>query len=95
VERAQSAAQSLAAEAAPQSGKLAALEAKAFETLGLSPDRTRRRTKSKVATSRNSRCTIPKQPMATASEEALQATVDAHEILKLNGSPSELPGRRA
>ncbi|WP_027686893.1 J domain-containing protein [Rhizobium leguminosarum] len=67
-----------------QSRKLRVLEAKAFETLSLSPDATpdeiRSRYKQKLKMH---------HPDANdgdrASEEILQATIDAYKILKLNG----------
>jgi DnaJ domain len=78
------AAHGRAAKAAIQSRKLKVLEARAFETLGLSPDATpdeiRSRYKQKLKMH---------HPDANngdrASEEALRATIDAHKILKLNG----------
>ncbi|AYG69754.1 MULTISPECIES: J domain-containing protein [unclassified Rhizobium] len=77
-------AQRQAAKAVPHSRKLKVLEAKAFETLGLSPsatpDEIRSRYKQRLKMH---------HPDANdgdrASEEALRATIDAHRILKLNG----------
>ncbi|MGY5810075.1 J domain-containing protein [Rhizobium sp. LEGMi198b] len=73
-----------AAKGVVQSRKLKVLEAKAFETLGLSPsatpDEIRSRYKQRLKMH---------HPDANdgnrASEEALRATIDARRILKLNG----------
>ena len=78
------AAQRQAAKAIVQSRKLKVLEAKAFETLGLSPsatpDEIRSRYKQRLKMH---------HPDANdgdrASEDALRAAIDAHRILKLNG----------
>ncbi|WP_105405200.1 J domain-containing protein [Neorhizobium sp. T7_12] len=79
-----SAAERQAASAAKRVRKLKVLEAKAFETLGISPDATpeeiRRRYKEKLKMH---------HPDANQgdrnSEDELRAAIEAHKILKLNG----------
>lgn len=67
-----------------QSRKLKVLEAKAFETLALSPDATPDEIRSRYKLKLKMH-----HPDANdgdrASEEILQATIDAYKILKLNG----------
>ncbi|MBB3595147.1 hypothetical protein FHX08_005557 [Rhizobium sp. BK529] len=79
-----STAQNQAAKAALQSRKLKVLEAKAFETLGLSPNATPDEIRSRY----KQRLKMH-HPDANdgdrSAEEALRATIDAHKILKLNG----------
>jgi hypothetical protein len=79
-----SAAERQAASVAKRARKLKFLEAKAFETLGISPDATpeeiRRRYKEKLKMH---------HPDANEgdrkSEDELRAAIEAHKILKLNG----------
>jgi curved DNA-binding protein CbpA len=76
--------QQVTANADPQQRKLRVLEAKAFETLGLSPDATaediRRRYKQRLKMH---------HPDANhgdrGAEDQLKASIEAHRILKLNG----------
>ncbi|MDR9773094.1 J domain-containing protein [Rhizobium hidalgonense] len=79
-----SAAQSQAAKAAFQSRKLKVLEAKAFETLDLSPNATPDEIRSRYKQRLKMHHPDANDGDRTA-ESALQATIDAHKILKLNG----------
>lgn len=78
------AAQAQAARTALQSRKLKVLEAKAFETLGLSPDATPDEIKSRYKERLKMHHPDANQGDRT-SEDNLRATIDAHKILKLNG----------
>lgn len=79
-----SAAQSQTAKADFRSRKLKALEAKAFETLGLSPDATPDEIRSRYKQRLKMHHPDANDGDRT-TEEALRATIDAHKILKLNG----------
>jgi hypothetical protein len=78
------AAQNQAARAALQQRKLKVLEAKAFETLGLSPDATPNEIRSRYKQRLKMHHPDANQG-DRKSEDSLQATIDAHKILKLNG----------
>ncbi|WP_037086057.1 DnaJ domain-containing protein [Rhizobium sp. CF080] len=79
-----SAAQRQAARADLQRRKLKVLEAKAFETLGLSPDATPEEIRSRYK--QRLKMHHPDANYGDRnSEDQLQASIDAHKILKLNG----------
>lgn len=67
-----------------QTRKLKVLEAKAFETLGLSPDATPEEIKSRYKERLKMHHPDANQGDRT-SEEELRASIEAHKILKLNG----------
>lgn len=79
-----SAAQRKAQKADLQIRKLKVLEAKAFETLGLSPDATPEEIKSRYKERLKMHHPDANQGDRT-SEDALRASIEAHKILKLNG----------
>lgn len=64
--------------------KLKVLEAKAFETLGLSPDATPEEIKSRYKERLKMHHPDANQGDRT-SEDELRASIEAHKILKLNG----------
>lgn len=76
--------QRLAARREPQSRKLRALEARAFETLGLSPNSTPKEIKSRYKERLRMHHPDANEGSRT-SEEALRASIEAHKILRLNG----------
>jgi curved DNA-binding protein CbpA len=78
------AAQRKAQKADLQVRKLKVLEAKAFETLGLSPDATPQEIKSRYKEKLKMHHPDANQGNRT-SEDDLRASIDAHKILKLNG----------
>ena len=79
-----SAAQRLAEKADGQTRKLKVLEAKAFETLGLSPDATPAEIRSRYK--ERLKMLHPDVNEGNRSSEAdLQASIEAHKILKMNG----------
>ena len=79
-----SAAQRQAAKADLQQRKLKVLEAKAFETLGLSPDATPEEIRSRYK--QRLKMHHPDANHGERnSEDQLRASIDAHKILKLNG----------
>lgn len=79
-----SAAQRQAEAADLQRRKLKVLEAKAFETLGLSPDATPEEIRSRYKQSLKMHHPDANQGDRN-SEDLLRASIDAHKILKLNG----------
>lgn len=78
------AAQRKAQKADLQIRKLKVLEAKAFETLGLSPDATPEEIKSRYKERLKMHHPDANQGDRT-SEDELRASIEAHKILKLNG----------
>ena len=78
------AAQRKAQKADLQKRKLKVLEAKAFETLGLSPDATPEEIKSRYKERLKMHHPDANQGDRT-SEDELRASIEAHKILKLNG----------
>jgi len=78
------AAQRLAQKADLQKRKLKVLEAKAFETLGLSPEATPEEIKSRYKERLKMHHPDANQGNRT-SEDELRASIEAHKILKLNG----------
>lgn len=79
-----SAAQQQAQKAERQTRKLKVLEAKAFETLGLSQDATPEEIKSRYKERLKMHHPDANQGNRT-SEDELRASIEAHKILKLNG----------
>jgi curved DNA-binding protein CbpA len=79
-----SAAQRQAQKADIQARKLKVLEARAFETLGLTPDATPEEIKSRYKERLKMHHPDANQG-DRASEDELRASIEAHKILKLNG----------
>jgi DnaJ-class molecular chaperone len=78
------AAQRQAQKADLQKRKLKVLEAKAFETLGLSPEATPEEIRSRYKERLKMHHPDANQGNRN-SEDELRASIDAHKILKLNG----------
>lgn len=76
--------QRLADSRGPQVRKLKALEARAFETLGLSPNATPQEIRSRYKEKLKMHHPDANEG-SRSSEDALRASIEAHKILKLNG----------